>query len=238
MADSMYGARGSSGESPAMQADTSERLAALAGGAVLGMAGLRRGGWMGVALAAAGGGLMLAGAAGYSLREAARGADLGRWLPSAAQAGPVVAEHSVTVNRPPEELYRFWRNLENLPQVMEHLERVRVLDDRRSHWVAHGPAGAFIEWDAEIVDDQPDRLISWRSVGNPDIVNSGAVEFRPAPGGRGTEVQVMMRYEPPGGRPGRVLARIFDRAPEQQVRDALSRFKQVMEAGEIATAAG
>lgn len=147
-------------------------------------------------------------------------------------------ERAFTVNRPPEELYRFWRQLDNLPRFMEHLERVDVLDDTRSHWVARGPAGTHIEWDAEIIEDQPDRRITWRSLDGADVENDGSISFDPAPAGRGTEVRVRMAYVPPAGKAGATLARLFGENPEQQVRDDLRRFKNLMEAGEIPTTEG
>ncbi|WP_406696340.1 SRPBCC family protein [Singulisphaera sp. Ch08] len=100
---------------------------------------------------------------------------------------------SITINRPAEELYRFWRNFENLPRIMTHLESVQVTGDRRSHWKAKAPVGSTVEWDAEITEDRPNELIAWRSLEGADVENSGAVRFVPAPGGRGTEVHVEMR---------------------------------------------
>lgn len=140
---------------------------------------------------------------------------------------------SITVNRPVDEVYRFWRDLGNLPQFMIHLESVRTTDGRSSHWVATAPAGRTVEWDAEIVDDRPEELIAWRSTGQADVPNSGTVRFAPAPGGRGTEVRVGLEYAPPAGRLGAMAARLFGEHPDQQVRDDLRRFKQVMETGEV-----
>ncbi len=139
---------------------------------------------------------------------------------------------SITVNRPPEDVYRFWRNFENLPQFMEHLESVRVIDDRRSHWIARAPAGATVEWDAEITEDRPGELIGWRAVQHAQVPNRGAVRFAPSPDG-GTEVRVELRYEPPGGKLGAGIAKLFGEEPGQQVSGDLRRFKQVMELGEV-----
>lgn len=141
---------------------------------------------------------------------------------------------AITINRRAEDLYAFWRNFENLPRFMRHLESVRSAGGRRSHWVAKAPAGMTVEWDAELVDDRPNELIAWRSLRNADVDNSGSVRFRPAPGGQGTEVLVELRYDPPGGSAGDALAMLFGEAPEQQLHDDLRRFKQVMETGEIA----
>ncbi|MEH1100889.1 SRPBCC family protein [Micromonospora sp. CPCC 205561] len=147
-------------------------------------------------------------------------------------------ELAVTVNRSPTEAYRFWRDLENLPTFMSHLESVRAEDLRRSHWTARGPAGRRIEWDAEIVDDQPNRSIAWRSLPGTRVPNAGRVRFVPAPGDRGTEVRVRLRYAPPAGALGRAVAKLFGEEPEQQVRDDLRRFKQVVETGEVVRSEG
>ncbi len=140
---------------------------------------------------------------------------------------------SLTINRPPDEVYAFWRNFENLPRFMEHLESVRVLDDRRSRWTAKAPAGRTVEWDAEITDDEPGARIAWRSTEGADVPNAGQVRFLPAPGGRGTELHVEMRYDPPVGKLGTVVAKLFGEEPALQVDGDLRRFKQVMETGEV-----
>jgi uncharacterized membrane protein len=144
----------------------------------------------------------------------------------------------ITVNRPAEELYAFWRNFENLPQFMYHLEEVQVHDDQRSRWAAAAPAGMRVEWEAEITDDRPNELIAWQSLRDADVHNSGSVRFQPAPGGRGTEVCVEIEYRPPGGTIGRAIARLFGEEPGQQVAGDLKRFKQVMETGEVLRSEG
>ncbi|MEU7843848.1 SRPBCC family protein [Micromonospora sp. NPDC049114] len=155
-----------------------------------------------------------------------------------ARARVIRMEIAVTVNRSPAEAYRFWRDVENLPKFMAHLESVRADDLRRSHWVARGPAGRHIEWDAEIIDDQPNRSLTWRSLPGARVANAGRVRFVPAPGDRGTEVRVQLRYAPPAGALGRAVAKLFGEEPEQQVRDDLRRFKQVLEAGEVVRSEG
>ena len=140
---------------------------------------------------------------------------------------------AITVNRSPDEVYRFWRNFENLPQFMSHLESVRVIDDRRSHWKAKAPAGKSVEWDAQITQDIPGELIAWESLEGADVANAGSVRFANAPGGRGTELVVNMHYDPPAGPLGAVVARLFGEEPGQQVDGDLRRFKQVMETGEV-----
>jgi uncharacterized membrane protein len=140
---------------------------------------------------------------------------------------------AITINRPPEEVYRFWRKLENLPQFMVHLESVRQLDDRRSYWRAYAPLGLTVEWTAEIVEERPDELISWRSVEGSQVPNSGTVRFVRAPGDRGTEVHLDIRYDPPAGAVGATIARLFGEEPSQQVDGDLRRLKQVLETGEV-----
>jgi uncharacterized membrane protein len=153
--------------------------------------------------------------------------------------GPLRFEAAVTVRRPREEAYRFWHDFTNLPRFMLHLESVEVTGDRRSHWRMEAPIlHRKIEWDAEIIEDRPNELIMWRSVPGADVPNEGTVHFDTAPGGRGTEVRVEMKYEPPAGRLGIALAKIVGEAPDQQVRDDLRRFKQVMEIGEIVRSEG
>jgi uncharacterized membrane protein len=140
-------------------------------------------------------------------------------------------EQSVIISRPREELYRFWRNFENLPRFMDNLESVRILDDRRSHWVAKGPLGTRVEWDAEIHNEIPGQLIAWRSLPGADVDQAGSVHFSTVSGGL-TEVRVVMRYAAPGGKLGEVTAHLLGDDPERQIADDLRRLKQVMEAGE------
>jgi uncharacterized membrane protein len=147
--------------------------------------------------------------------------------------GAIQTRRSITVGRPVEEVYEFWRDLENLPRFMRNLVSVEVTGDRTSHWVARAPGGKTVEWDAETVEDVPNELIAWRSLEGADVYNEGSVRFQPAPGGRGTEVRVELTYEPPGGVIVSKLASLLRREPGQQVADDLRRFKQVMETGDI-----
>jgi len=140
---------------------------------------------------------------------------------------------AVTIDRPRDEVYRFWRDFTNLPRFMEHLESVEMMDDRRSHWTAKGPAGSSVAWDAELTGDRPGELIAWRSLEGSDVANTGTVRFLDAPGGRGTEVRVSLTYDPPAGKIGTVIARLFGEEPGLQVSKDLRRFKQVMEVGEV-----
>jgi uncharacterized membrane protein len=141
----------------------------------------------------------------------------------------VKVEHAVTINKPAAELYRFWRNLSQLPQFMRHLKEVRE-NGNRSHWVARGPLGMSVEWDAEIITDTANETISWRSLPGSDVDTAGSVHFRRAPSG-GTEVKVSLKYDPPAGKVGAAVARWFGESPERQIAEDLARFKEQMERG-------
>lgn len=143
------------------------------------------------------------------------------------------ARSSIVVNRTPDEVYQFWRDFTNLPRFMRHLESVGDLGDGRSRWLAKGPAGISVVWDAEIVADIPGEVISWRSLDKSDVQNAGAVRFELAPGKRGTIVKVNIEYNPPGGVVAATIAKLFGEEPEQQLDEDLQRFKQVMEVGEV-----
>lgn len=145
---------------------------------------------------------------------------------------------SVTINRPIELLYRFWRNLENLPQFMQHLESVDKVTDTISHWRAKGPAGSVVEWDAEVFNEIPDKLIAWRSLEGADVISAGSVNFDTAAAGRGTRVTVHLQYSPPGGKVGAAVAKLFGTDAETEIREDLRRFKQLVEAGEVPTTTG
>jgi uncharacterized membrane protein len=153
-------------------------------------------------------------------------------------SGGINFEKSVTVNRSPDECYRFWRDFSNLPRFMEHVESIDVKSDRLSHWVAKGPAGTTVEWDAEITADQPGQLLAWHSTEDADVLNAGTVRFEPGPGGRGTVIRVDFHYTPPGGKPGAMVAKLFGEEPEMQIDDDLRHFRQLLETGEITTTVG
>jgi len=144
---------------------------------------------------------------------------------------------SVTINRPRQEVYDFWRALDRLPEFMIHLEAVTTGPGGRSHWVAKAPGGS-VEWDAEITEDQPGELLSWQSVEGADVANGGSVRFADAPADRGTEIHVALHYDPPGGTAGAMVAKLFGEEPSQQLLDDLRRFKQVMETGEVVRSEG
>ncbi|WP_256874658.1 MULTISPECIES: SRPBCC family protein [unclassified Nostoc] len=157
----------------------------------------------------------------------------------------IKVEKTLTINKPVEELYRFWRNFDNLPRFIKHLKEVRVYDEKRSHWISKGFLNESVEWDVVITEDRENELIAWTSVEGAAIETSGRVHFKPAPGDRGTEVKTIREFTPPGGAIGAALAKpvadiakLFGEDPELQIKEDLRRFKMLMEAGEIATTEG
>lgn len=148
------------------------------------------------------------------------------------------ATASITVNHPPAEVFAFWHDLENLPRFMVHLREVTVTGGGRSRWTATAPAGRQVSWEAEITADVPEEILAWRSLPGADVPNTGRVRFRPAPGGRGTEVHVQLTYAPPAGRLGAAAAKLFGEDPSQQLHDDLRRVKQVLETGEVVRTEG
>jgi len=145
----------------------------------------------------------------------------------------VHVRESIRVEVPIADVYRFWRRLENLPQFMTHLNRVDEVADRKSHWVASGPAGLAVEWDAEIINEIENQVLAWRSLPGSDIVTAGSVNFRAVRGGRSTQIRVSLQYAPPAGKAGALVASLFGREPSQTVREDLRHFKQRLEAGEV-----
>jgi uncharacterized membrane protein len=141
----------------------------------------------------------------------------------------------VTISRNAEDLYRFWRRLENLPFFARHLISVKETSPTESHWVAKSPAGTTAEWDAVIVKETPNDYLAWESCPGSEIDNAGSVRFRPAPANQGTEVMVTLEYIPPVGALGALIARLYGEEPDIQVEEDLARFKAFMETGEIPT---
>lgn len=150
----------------------------------------------------------------------------------------VPARTSLAINSTPEKLYAFWRELTNLPRFMERLQSVHLIDEKTSHWVATAPGGVRLEWDSEIVDDQPNSLLAWRTRPGSEVRHHGSVRFEPAGDGRGTIVHVDMEYGAIGGKAGAALARIFGEDPQLQMARDLRAFKQIIETGEVATTRG
>jgi uncharacterized membrane protein len=145
---------------------------------------------------------------------------------------------TTTIRKSAPEVFAFWRDLENLPTFMAHLEQVRVTGERTSHWSADAPFGTHLEWDAEIVDEVPNEKLMWRSTETADVPNAGTVRFVTAPDGVSTEVHVVLVYDIPGGAIGKAVAKYFGEEPHQQVDDDLRRLKQVLETGEVVRSDG
>ena len=218
-----------------------ERAISTAAGALLAAYGLKKGSWTGFALATAGGMLAYRGAVGHCAFYQTLGINTARprgHNVSVPYELGIRVDRSVTIGKPRADVYRFWRALENLPRFMKHLQSVQQMDERRSHWVAAAPANRTVQWDAEIINDVPDEMIAWRSLEGSDVDNAGSVHFKDAPGGRGTVVSVELQYNPPGGTVGAWVAKLFGEEPDQQIAEDLRRFKQLLEAGEIATTEG
>jgi uncharacterized membrane protein len=217
-----------------------ERWTSTAVGAGLLLAGLSRRDRGGVAAAIAGGALLFRGASGYCPVNAAVGRNTATGDTRTALGGSrgVHVKESITIDRPVTELYLFWRNFENLPRFMEHLESVRQIDRDRSHWVAKAPAGMRVEWDAEIINEVENQVIGWRSLPGADVASAGSVNFDDAGERRGSRVTVHLQYEPPAGRLGALAAKLFGEEPSQQIREDLRRLKRLLEAGELPTIEG
>jgi uncharacterized membrane protein len=222
--------------SPEQNVGEQERWVSLGGGVALALAGLRRGGLSGMVLGALGGMLMYRGASGHCSVYDRMGYDT-----STGQRASLLTQRelhvstSVIVDRPRDELYRFWRNFENLPRFMQHILEVTKHDDRRSHWVARSPLGMRVEWDSEVTEDVPNERIRWRATEDSEVQHHGEVRFREATGGRGTEIDVDMSYRPPGGALGATVGRFLNGLTRYEMQADVRRFKQLMEAGEIPT---
>jgi uncharacterized membrane protein len=141
----------------------------------------------------------------------------------------IFVSKSITIERPVNEIYRFWRNLENLPRAMSHLESVREQPNGRSHWTAKGPAGTKVEWDAEVLVDRENEIISWRSMEGATVPNEGTVRFKDVGNGQRTEVKVSLTYHPPGGALGAAIAKLFGEEPSLQVEEDLRKLKKELE---------
>jgi uncharacterized membrane protein len=208
-------------------------IAAGTGLALYGLSRRKNAGWL---LTALGGMLLQRGATSHchvyealGVNTAGTGEDTRRAL--GGPAGAHVQE-SVVINRPIEELYRFWRNLENLPHFMQHLESVERITDTLSRWRAKGPGGTIVEWNAEVINEVPNKVIGWRSIEGSDVVSAGSVNFDAAGPGQGTRVTVHLQYSPPGGKIGASVAKLFGRDAATEIREDLRRFKHMVETGE------
>lgn len=217
-----------------------ERLLSAIGGGALLVYGFRRGSWRGLALAAAGGEMLWRASTGYCPVYHALGVHTAQRAPGTAvprELG-VRVEQALTINKPAAELYQFWRKVDNLPKFMKHLASVRATGSKHSRWEVKGPLGVKVSWDAEIHHEEENRLIGWRSLPGSQVETAGSVSFRDLGNDRGTEVRVVLQYNPPAGVIGASIAKLFFRDPETQIKDDLRNFKQLMETGEIATTEG
>ncbi len=231
-------------ESSRVNVGQAERWISVVAGSALAAYGARRRDVPGGLAAAAGAALLYRGTTGHCPIYERIGRDTAHSSGLAAVAdygsdtreqlgGPrgIHVEESVTINKPVYEVFRFWRNFENLPRFMNHLESVAVRENGISHWVAKGPAGVPVEWDARIINEVHNRVIGWQSLEGSTVATAGSVNFNETP--RGTEVRVHLQYNPPGGKVGAAVARLFGEEPTLQVREDLRRFKQILETGRV-----
>lgn len=220
-----------------------ERWISAIGGGLLVALGVEKRSLGGIALAALGGSLIRRGVSGHchlyqalGMRTARKGQ--GSETTSVPYELGIRVDDSITVNKPREEVYRFWRDLRNLARFMKNVESIQEMGDNRSHWVVQGPAGKKVEWDAVIHNEIAGEMIAWRSLPGADVDNAGSVWFKDAPGKRGTEVKVELQYNPPAGALGAMVAMLWGKEPSMQIRRDLHRFKQILETGEVATTEG
>lgn len=223
----------------------SERIVSAVSGGALIAYGIKRKDWLGALVGIVGGGLALRGATGHCQVYDALDVDTNE--KSLLQRGKKQAKSwletttevtkSVTINKSAEELYSFWRDFANLPKFMNHLESVKVINQKKSEWTAKAPLGYEVTWEAQISQDVENELIAWRSIEGSQIPNTGSVEFKPTKD-RGTVVKVTIKYEPPAGKIGELAAKILTEEPNTQVSEDLRRFKNLMESGEIVKVEG
>jgi uncharacterized membrane protein len=220
----------------------SERAVSIMAGSMLAYYGAKKRDAWGAAMALAGAGLLRRGFTGYcytyqafGVRTAEQGQ--GEHITLPYDLG-IKVERSITINKPREEVFQFWRKLDNLPVFMKHLKSVKETGENTSRWVAHAPRGRTVEWDAEIINEIPGELIAWRSLAGARVPNAGSVHFVDAPQGRGTEVHVSLQFNPPGGPVGAWVAKLFGEDTETRIAEDLRRLKAVLEAGQLPTNSG
>jgi uncharacterized membrane protein len=220
-----------------------ERIASAIGGGILTAVGLRKRSAAGMALAMVGGDLLRRGITGHSFAYemvGIRTAPLGQGAETTAvpyELG-IRVDRAITIAKPRAEVYRFWRNLSNLPRFMKNVQSVVEDNDGRSHWVVLAPAGRTVQWDAVVHNEIENELIAWRSLRGAQVANAGSVWFQDAPGARGTELRVELQYNPPAGALGAIVASMFGKEPGQQIQEDLYRLKALMETGEVVTTDG
>jgi uncharacterized membrane protein len=215
-----------------------ERYGSIVGGAALVVAGLSRRSLPGLLAAGLGGLFIVRGVAGHCrLYDSIGVSTSAPQRPGVPDQTGQKIEKTIFIARPPEELYRFWRNLENLPEFMESIESIRIMDDRHSHWVVKGPGGHRVEWDAEIVNEHPGEMISWQTLPGADVQSAGTVRFTSTEDGRGTLLRVVLEFHPPGGSLGARVARLFGRDPAARLERDLGRLKEIIESHDVSAAA-
>jgi uncharacterized membrane protein len=209
---------------------TPERIGSVAAGAGLVLYGLSQRSLGGVVLALIGGALVHRGSTGHCAVYEKLGINSSQLNTETGVPGNkgIKVTKSIVVERSPQDVYRFWRNLENMPKFMEHVQSVRNIDEKRSHWVVKGPAGTEVEWTAQIITDHENSLIGWESLPGAEVQNAGSVRFEPVNSGQSTEVRVSLQYQPPAGVLGAAVAKLFGEAPDQQLEEDLARFKEVL----------
>ena len=212
---------------------TAERAGSIGLGSALFLYGLSRRSLGGALLAAAGAVVVARGISGHCALYEKLGINSGKLDTATGVPGNhgIKTEQSIEINRSPAEIYRFWRDLENLPRFLDHVEKVERIDDQRSHWVVRGPLGTQLEWQAEIINDHPDRMIAWESLPGAEVRNAGSVWFEPAGNGC-TRVKVALQYQPPAGVVGATIAELLGEAPDQQLAGDLRRLKELIEASD------
>lgn len=231
----------SSAHEPYINVPSNERWVSGLSGAALVLAGLKMRSIPGAVLILAGGAMTRRAWTGHCNVYGALGVNRAQGegaAPEEYSSKGIHVSEAITIDKSTKELYRYWRDFQNLPRFMNYLEDVKIFDDKRSHWKAKAPAGMSVEWDAEIINDQPNETIAWRSLYPASVDSAGSVRFVAGPPGRGTEVRVTFDYIPPAGKAGWVIAKLFGKDPAMEVREDLRRFKQIMETGEISTAQG
>ncbi len=230
---------------PAMPTNISDLERGVSAAAGVGLLVVPVGGLVGLASKLAGAALLLRGATGHCMGYQLLGVSSQgtngtgeKAVTSVPHDSGVRVEQACTVNRSPAEVYAFWRDYANLPKFQGMVESVTDLGGDKSHWVAKGPLGVTLEWDAELVNDQAGQVIAWKSLPGGDLGTAGSVHFTAAPGGRGTEVRVNVKFDAPGGKLGTAVATLMGQDPHTQTRADLHKLKQLLEAGELATVEG
>ncbi|QBQ54065.1 YgaP-like transmembrane domain [Nitrosococcus wardiae] len=223
-------------ESSAVNVGQTERLLSTFGGGFLAYKGLQARSKGGILLTLMGGALIYRGITGHCPAYQSLNIDTSE---PEEKISPIEIHETLTINKPRAEVYEFWNHLENLPQVMHHLQSVTTTTDKYSHWVARAPKGlTTLEWDAEIIEVRENELIAWQSLPDADVNNAGIIRFQDAPGGRGTEVHINIIYRPPASVIGTALARLLNPITSQVIKEDIRRFKSLMETGEIPTTEG